>query len=69
MVFWRWHCSIVQRPWRELQMLDQCAFWDLWCPSVVEVVAGRGDFVVEVVDVVDGGFDCVVVMAVVEVVG
>jgi hypothetical protein len=44
-------------------------FWDLWCPSVVEVVAGRGDFVVEVVDVVDGGFDCVVVMAVVEVVG
>jgi hypothetical protein len=44
-------------------------FWDLWCPSVVEVVAGRSDFVVEVVDVVDGGFDCVVVMAVVEVVG
>jgi hypothetical protein len=42
-------------------------FWDLWCPSVVEVVAGRGDFVVDVVDVVGGGFDCVVVMVVVEV--
>jgi hypothetical protein len=36
---------------------------------MVEVVAGRGDFVVEVVDMVGGGFDYAVVMAVVEVVG
>jgi hypothetical protein len=43
-------------------------FGGLWCPSAVEVVAGRGDFVVEVVDVGDGGFDCVVAMAVAEVV-
>jgi hypothetical protein len=44
-------------------------FWDLWCPSAAEVVAGKGDSVVEVVDVVGEGFDCVVAMAVVEVVG
>jgi hypothetical protein len=35
---------------------------------VVEVVAGRGDFVVEVVDVGGGGFDCAVAMAVAEVI-
>jgi hypothetical protein len=36
---------------------------------MVEVVAGRGDFVVEVVDTIGGGFDYAVVMAVAEVVG
>jgi hypothetical protein len=35
----------------------------------VEVVAERGHFVVEVIDVVGGGFDCAVVMAMAEVVG
>jgi hypothetical protein len=44
-------------------------FWDLWCLSMMEAVAGRGDFVVEVVDMVGGGFDCAVAMAVAEVVG
>jgi hypothetical protein len=43
-------------------------FWDLWCPSAVEVVARRCDFVVEVVDASDGGFDCAVVMVVAEMV-
>jgi hypothetical protein len=43
-------------------------FWDLWCPSAVEVVAGRGDFVVEVVDAGGGGFYCAVAMAVEEVI-
>jgi hypothetical protein len=43
-------------------------FWDLWCPSMVEVVVGRGDFVVEVVDMVGGRFDCAVAMAVAEVI-
>jgi hypothetical protein len=44
-------------------------FWDLWCQSVVEVVAGRNDYAVEVVVGVGvgEGFDYVVVMAVVEV--
>jgi hypothetical protein len=23
-------------------------FWDLWCPSVVEAVVGKGDFAMEV---------------------
>jgi hypothetical protein len=41
-------------------------FWDLWCPSAVEVVARRGYFVVEVADAGGGGFDCAVVMAVVD---
>jgi hypothetical protein len=44
-------------------------FWDLWFLSLMEAVAGRGDFVVEVVDMVGGGFDCAVAMAVAEVVG
>jgi hypothetical protein len=43
-------------------------FWGLWCPYAVEVVAGRGDFMVEVVDVGGGGFDCAVAMAMAEVV-
>jgi hypothetical protein len=43
-------------------------FWDLLYPSAVEVVAGRGDFVVEVVDAGGKGFDCAAVMAVAEVV-
>jgi hypothetical protein len=43
-------------------------FWGLWYPSVVGVVAGRGDFEVEVVDAGGGGCDCAVVMALVEVV-
>jgi hypothetical protein len=44
-------------------------FWDLWCQSVVEVVAGRNDYAVEVVVGVGvgEGFDYVVVMVVVEV--
>jgi hypothetical protein len=42
-------------------------FWGLWYPSMVGVVAGRGDFEVEVVDLGGGGCDCAVVMAVVEV--
>jgi hypothetical protein len=37
-------------------------FWDLWCPSAVEAVAGKGDFVVEVVDAAGEGFDCAVAM-------
>jgi hypothetical protein len=37
-------------------------FWDLWYLFAVEVVARRGDFKVEVVDVGGGGCDCVVVM-------
>jgi hypothetical protein len=44
-------------------------FWDIRCSSVVEVVAGRGDFAVEVVDASGGGFCCAVAMAVVEVIG
>jgi hypothetical protein len=43
-------------------------FWDLWYPSVVEVVAGRGDFEVEVVDAGGGGCDCAVAIAVADVV-
>jgi hypothetical protein len=43
-------------------------FLDLWYPSVVEVVAGRGDFEVEVVGAGGGECDCAVAMAVVEVV-
>jgi hypothetical protein len=43
-------------------------FWDLWFPSAVEVVTGRGDFVVEVVDAGGGGFDCAVAMVVAEVI-
>jgi hypothetical protein len=43
-------------------------FWDLFCPSAVEVVAGKGDYAVEVVDMVSEGFDCAVAMAVAEVV-
>jgi hypothetical protein len=42
-------------------------FWDLWCLFAVDVVAGRIDFVVEVVDVVGGGFDFAMAMAVAEV--
>jgi hypothetical protein len=38
-------------------------FWDLWCPSVVEVVAGTCDFLVKLVDAGGGGFDCAVTMA------
>jgi hypothetical protein len=44
-------------------------FWDLWCPSMVEAVAEKGDFAVEVVDVVGEGFDCAMVVAVIEMVG
>jgi hypothetical protein len=43
-------------------------FWGLWWPSAAEVVAGRGDFVVEVVDMGGGGFDFAAAMAVGEVV-
>jgi hypothetical protein len=43
-------------------------FLDLWYPSVVNVVAGRGDFEVEMVGAVGGECDCEVVMTVVEVV-
>jgi hypothetical protein len=41
-------------------------FWDPWCPSAVEVVVGRGDFVVEMVD---GEFDYAVAMVVAEAIG
>jgi hypothetical protein len=44
-------------------------FWDLWCPSAQEALAGKGDFAVEVLDVVGEGFDCAVAMAAAEVVG
>jgi hypothetical protein len=44
-------------------------FWDLCCLSVVEAVAGKDDFVVEVVDVDGGEFDFVVVMVVMVVTG
>jgi hypothetical protein len=50
-------------------MLDQWAFWDLWCPSAQEALARKGDFAVEVLDVVGKGFDCAVAMAAAEVVG
>jgi hypothetical protein len=26
MVFWWWHCSVMQRPWCELQVFSQQAF-------------------------------------------
>jgi hypothetical protein len=44
-------------------------FWYLWCPSAVEVGAGRDGYVVELVDVLGEGFGYVGEMAVVEVVG
>jgi hypothetical protein len=44
-------------------------FWDLWCPSVVEMVAGEGGFAVEVVGMVCEEFDYVVAMVVEEVAG
>jgi hypothetical protein len=44
-------------------------FWDLWCPSIVEMVVGEDDFVVEVVDMVGEEFDYAVAMAVAEVTG
>jgi hypothetical protein len=43
-------------------------FLDLWYPSAVEVVAGKGDFEVEVVGAGGGECDCAVMMVVVEVV-
>jgi hypothetical protein len=42
-------------------------FWDLWCPSVVEMVAGEGGFAVEVVAMVGEEFDYAVAMVVAEV--
>jgi hypothetical protein len=39
-------------------------FWDLWCPSVVEMVAGEGSFTVEVVGMVGEEFDYAVAMVV-----
>jgi hypothetical protein len=38
-------------------------FWDLWYPSAVGVVAGGGEFEVEVTDLGGGGCDCGVAMA------
>jgi hypothetical protein len=38
-------------------------FWDLWYPSTVGVVAGGGEFEVEVADLGGGGCDCGVAMA------
>jgi hypothetical protein len=38
-------------------------FWDLWYPSAVGVVAGGGEFEVEVVDLGGGGCVCGVVTA------
>jgi hypothetical protein len=49
--------------------IQPVGFWDLWCPSTVEVVAGRYDYTVELVDVVGKGFGYAVEMVVVEVVG
>jgi hypothetical protein len=42
-------------------------FWDLWCPSVVEMIAGEGGFVVEVAGMVGEEFDYAVTMVVEEV--
>jgi hypothetical protein len=39
-------------------------FWDLWCPSIMEMVAGEGSFTVEVVDMVGEEFDYAVAMVV-----
>jgi hypothetical protein len=39
-------------------------FWDLWCPSVVKMVAGEGSFTVEVVGMVGEEFDYAVAMVV-----
>jgi hypothetical protein len=44
------------------------SFLDLWYPSTMGVVAGGGDFDVEVAGVGGGGCDYVVAMAVAEVV-
>jgi hypothetical protein len=41
-------------------------FWDLWCPSTVEVVTGRDGFAVEPVEVVGEGFGYAVEMVVME---
>jgi hypothetical protein len=38
-------------------------YWDLWYPYVVGVVAGGGEFEVEVADLGSGGCDCRVAMA------
>jgi hypothetical protein len=42
------------------------SFLDLWYPSAVGVVVGKGDFEVEVVGAGGGECDCVVAMVVVE---
>jgi hypothetical protein len=44
------------------------SFLDLWYPSAVGVVVGKGDFEVEVVGAGGGECDCAVAMVVVEVV-
>jgi hypothetical protein len=44
-------------------------FWNIWCPSAVEVVVGRDGCAVEPVEVVGEGFGYAVEMVVVEVVG
>jgi hypothetical protein len=44
-------------------------FWNIWCPSMVEVVAGRDGYAVELVRVVGEGFGYAAEMAVLEVFG